>query len=108
MLILLIVEIFKDAYKNNKINFDNFLNHVFSLESISLKSTKEVINSRIQMKTNINNLFNSLDYIINDAKSAMNNKRTILEKQNRLEILQNKVYPNKKYYCGFYDRKNRR
>ena len=100
--------IFKDAYKNNTTNFENFLNHVFSLESISLKSTKEVINSRIQMKTSINNLFNSLDYIINDAKSVINNKRNILEKQNRLEILKNKVYPNENYYYGyFYNRKNR-
>lgn len=55
---------FSGTYENNTKNFDNLLQKIFELRHISLESSKEVINKRMQIKNNISNLCDQLNDIM--------------------------------------------
>jgi hypothetical protein len=55
---------FSGTYENNTKNFGNLLQKIFELRRISLESSKEVINKRMQIKNNISNLCDQLNDIM--------------------------------------------
>ena len=72
---------YKKIYENNIKNFRSLLKYIFSLNRISLESTKKVINSRILIKNNITNLCDKLRDIMNELNAAMDNQMRLYNLQ---------------------------
>ena len=95
---------FKNFYLKNSNNFENFLKCVFNLESISLESSRKVILSRFKIKNKILNLVNNIDFIMNNVQLVNDKQKIISEKKSRIEVLENKYYPNYEYnYNSYYN-----
>jgi len=74
-------DLFEKIYENNTKNFGSLLKYIFSLNRISLESTKKVINSRILIKNNITNLCDKLRDIMNELNAAMDNQMRLYNLQ---------------------------
>ena len=76
---------FSGTYENNTKNFSNLLQTIFGLRRISLESSKEVINKRMQIKNNISNLCDQLNDIMLIIKSATGFQQKLMELQKDYE-----------------------
>ena len=76
---------FSGTYENNTKNFGNLLQKIFELRRISLESSKEVINKRMQIKNNISNLCDQLNDIMLIIKSATGFQQKLMELQKDYE-----------------------
>ena len=71
--------------KNNTKNFGSLLKYIFSLNRISLESTKKVINNIMLIKNNITNLCDKLRDIMNELNAATNNQMRLYNLQRELK-----------------------
>ena len=78
-------DLFKKIYENNTKNFGSLLKYIFSLNRISLESTKKVINNRMLIKNNITNLCDKLRDIMNELNAATNNQMRLYNWQRELK-----------------------
>ena len=76
---------FSETYENNTKNFGKLLQTIFELRRISLESSKEVINKRMQIKNNISNLCDQLNDIMLIIKSATGFQQKLMELQKDYE-----------------------
>ena len=76
---------FKKIYLNNIKNFKSLLKYIFSLNRISLESTKKNVRNRILIRNNIINLCYELKDLIIFIDATIKNKKRHLELQKELE-----------------------
>jgi len=93
---------FKIPFEKNQINFGKLIKYIFSLRSITLEKTREVIKNRDQIKTKIFNLTVKLNDIIKYIDSALYSQKNISEDQKELNYLENN---NIEYIEKYYEPK---
>lgn len=73
-------------YENNTKNFGSLLKYIFTLKSVSLESSRQVINNRMHIRNNITNLCDKLNNIMVVIDAATKNQIRLLELQKELAI----------------------
>ena len=68
---------FEKIYNKNAKNFGRLLKYVFSLPSISLESSKKVIQNRFEISNKIKNVCYELSNVIQKIKTSINNRNII-------------------------------
>ena len=85
-------DIFKITYHKNQINFGKLIKYIFSLRSITLEKTREVLKDLEQIKSKIYNLTVKLEEIIKEVDSVLRKQKIIREDQKDLKYLEdNKI-----------------
>jgi hypothetical protein len=85
-------DIFKITYHKNQINFGKLIKYIFSLRSITLEKTREVLKDLEQIKSKIYNLTVKLEEIIKEVDSVLSKQKIIREDQKDLKYLEdNKI-----------------
>ena len=85
-------EVFEKIYNNNAKSFGRLLKHVFSLPSISLESSKKVIENRFEISNKIINVCYELSTVINKISASLYNKKIIVDKEREYENLKGSPY----------------
>ena len=83
-------------FENNAKSFGSLLKHIFSLNRISLESTKKVIRDRLHIKNNIKNLCSNLGDIMLQIDSTLFNMDELSKYQAELQSLKSAKFPLKK------------
>ena len=83
-------------FENNAKSFGSLLKHIFSLNRISLESTKKVIKDRLHIKNNIKNLCSNLGNIMLQIDSTLFNMNNLSKYQAELKSLKRAKFPLKK------------
>ena len=76
---------YKKIYENNIKNFRSLLKYIFSLNRISLESTKKNVMNRMLIRNNIINLCYELKDLIKFIDATIQNQKRLLELQKELE-----------------------
>ena len=85
-------DIFKITYHKNQINFGKLIKYIFSLRSITLEKTREVLKDLEQIKSKIYNFTVKLEEIIKEVDSVLSKQKIIREDQKDLKYLEdNKI-----------------
>ena len=85
-------DIFKITYHKNQINFGKLIKYIFSLRSITLEKTREVLKDLEQIKSKIYNFTVKLEEIIKEVDPVLSKQKIIREDQKDLKYLEdNKI-----------------
>ena len=76
---------YKKIYENNIKNFRSLLKYIFSLNRISVESTKKNVMNRMLIRNNIINLYYELKDLIKFIDATIKNQKRLLELQKELE-----------------------
>ena len=85
-------ERFEKTYNDNAKSFGRLLKYVFSLPSISLESSKKVIENRFEISNKIFNVCHELYNVIQKISTSIRNRETIKNLKDKYENMQESPY----------------